>query len=211
MSSVQRGQVSRTDRQLLDKNYAKHIPTVSPLLTSVASRNLLLYPSLATHIPSRQAKVRRRKDVIGMGTTARSIPERLIVRPGGRRRAGGALALTAWARVIKWGACMEARGKRGQGAGGWTSTRCAPGKADITHGLIPDRRVVLEQGAPPGAAVDAGLARQGALGSACSCWRATARPAWTTAVAKSRVTYGASESARFSPCYGIRKCMPQRK
>src|SRR5262249_37852223 len=42
-------------------------PTVSPLLTSVASRNLLLYQSLPTRIPYRQAKVRRRKDDTGVG------------------------------------------------------------------------------------------------------------------------------------------------
>src|SRR5712692_3388631 len=52
-------------------------PTVSPLLTPVASRNLLLYQSLPTHIPYRQAKVRRRKDDIGVGTTVRRITEGL--------------------------------------------------------------------------------------------------------------------------------------
>jgi hypothetical protein len=34
------------------------------------SCNLLLYQSLPTHIPYRQAKVRRRKDDTGVGTTA---------------------------------------------------------------------------------------------------------------------------------------------
>src|SRR5712692_6119145 len=52
-------------------------PTVSPLLTLVASRNLLLYQSLPTRIPYRQAKVRRRKDDTGVGTAARSITEGL--------------------------------------------------------------------------------------------------------------------------------------
>jgi hypothetical protein len=42
-------------------------PTVSPLLTPVASRNLLLYQSLPIRIPYRQAKVRRRKDDTSVG------------------------------------------------------------------------------------------------------------------------------------------------
>src|SRR5713101_2473641 len=53
---------------LLDLLYA-------PLLTPVASRNLLLYQSPLTSIPCRHAKVRRRKDDTCVGTTARSIPE----------------------------------------------------------------------------------------------------------------------------------------
>src|SRR5690348_5123931 len=40
----------------------KHKLTVSPLLIPVASRNLMLYQSLPTHMPYREAKVRRRKD-----------------------------------------------------------------------------------------------------------------------------------------------------
>jgi hypothetical protein len=42
--------------------------TVSPLLPPVASRNLLLYQSLPTRMPDREAKVRRRKDDTGVGT-----------------------------------------------------------------------------------------------------------------------------------------------
>jgi hypothetical protein len=52
-------------------------PTVSPLLTPVASRNLLLYQSLPTRIRYRQAKVRRRKDDPGVGTATRRITEGL--------------------------------------------------------------------------------------------------------------------------------------
>jgi hypothetical protein len=48
-------------------------PTVSPLLTPVASRNLLLYQSLPTSIPDRHAIPRRRKDDTRVGPTARSI------------------------------------------------------------------------------------------------------------------------------------------
>src|SRR5882672_8493043 len=54
-----------------------HIPTVSPLLTQVASRNVLLLQSLPSSIPYRQANVRRRKDAHHVGTTARGIIERL--------------------------------------------------------------------------------------------------------------------------------------
>jgi hypothetical protein len=56
-----------------ENQVAQFIPTVSPLLTPVASCNLLLYQSLPTHIPYRQAKVRRRKDDTGVGTTARRV------------------------------------------------------------------------------------------------------------------------------------------
>src|SRR5882672_7137051 len=52
-------------------------PTVSPLLTQVASRNVLLLQSLPSSIPYRQANVRRRKDAHHVGTTARGIIERL--------------------------------------------------------------------------------------------------------------------------------------
>jgi hypothetical protein len=47
----------------------------APLLTSVASRNLLLYQSPLISIPCRHANVRRRKDDTCVGTTARSITE----------------------------------------------------------------------------------------------------------------------------------------
>ena len=46
-------------------------------LTPVASRNLMLYQSLPTHMPYREAKVRRRKDDTRMGTAARGNVERL--------------------------------------------------------------------------------------------------------------------------------------
>jgi hypothetical protein len=51
--------------------------TVSHLLTLVASRNLLLYQSLPTCMPDREAKVRRRKDDTCVGTAARGTVERL--------------------------------------------------------------------------------------------------------------------------------------
>src|SRR6266478_9156791 len=51
--------------------------SVSPLLTPVASPNLLLLQSLPNSIPYRQAKVRRRKDEHRVGTAARGIIERL--------------------------------------------------------------------------------------------------------------------------------------
>ena len=54
--------------KLIDLLYA-------PLLTSVASRNLLLYQSPLISIPCRHANVRRRKDDTCVGTTARSITE----------------------------------------------------------------------------------------------------------------------------------------
>src|SRR5262245_1797940 len=54
-----------------------HRLTVSPLLPPVASRNLLLYHSLPTHMPYREAKVRRRKDDTRVGTAARGNVERL--------------------------------------------------------------------------------------------------------------------------------------
>src|SRR5262252_4384400 len=46
---------------------APSIPTVCP---SVASRNLLLYQSLPSSIPYRHTILWRRKDDLGMGTTA---------------------------------------------------------------------------------------------------------------------------------------------
>src|SRR5262249_4525753 len=53
------------------------IPTVSLLLTSVASRNLLLLQSLPDNIPYQPAKVRRRKDEHCVGAAARGLGERL--------------------------------------------------------------------------------------------------------------------------------------
>src|SRR5262249_35224667 len=53
------------------------IPTVSPLLTPLASHNLLLYQSLPPSITYRQGKVRRRKDDTRVGTATRSTVERL--------------------------------------------------------------------------------------------------------------------------------------
>src|SRR5207253_11215347 len=46
-------------------------PTVSPLLTPVASRNLLLYQSLPTSVRYRHANWRRRNDDPCVGTAAR--------------------------------------------------------------------------------------------------------------------------------------------
>src|SRR2546426_2218807 len=46
-------------------------PTVSPLLTPVASRNVLLYQSLPTSVRYRHANWWRRKDDTGVGTAAR--------------------------------------------------------------------------------------------------------------------------------------------
>src|SRR5947208_609388 len=45
------------DKWHLDEVFLTIKPTVSPLLTPVASRNLLLYQSLPTRVPYRQAKV----------------------------------------------------------------------------------------------------------------------------------------------------------
>ena len=53
------------------------IPTVSPLLTPIASRNLVLYQSLPTSARYRHANWWRRKDDTGVGTAARRIIERL--------------------------------------------------------------------------------------------------------------------------------------
>jgi hypothetical protein len=52
-------------------------PTVSPLLTPITSRNVLLLQSLPNSIPYRQDNVRRRKDDTYLGTATRSIVERL--------------------------------------------------------------------------------------------------------------------------------------
>jgi len=70
------------DRFLTEQaNPLRYIPTVSPLLTPVASRNLLLLQSLPTLISHRQDNVRRRKDVHRVGTAARGGRERLFRLP----------------------------------------------------------------------------------------------------------------------------------
>src|SRR5499427_6178387 len=56
---------------------SQSIPTVSLLLTPVASRNLLLLQSLPDSIPYRPANVRRRKDEHCVGAAARGLGERL--------------------------------------------------------------------------------------------------------------------------------------
>src|SRR5215510_11953588 len=53
------------------------IPTVSPLLTLVTLRNILLLQSLLNSILYRQANVRRRKDAHRVGTAARGSIARL--------------------------------------------------------------------------------------------------------------------------------------
>src|SRR6516165_2085850 len=65
------------------------IPTVSPLLTPIASHNFLLYQSLPTIITYRQGKVRRRKDDTCMGTASRGIVERLSRVPRRLQSDGG--------------------------------------------------------------------------------------------------------------------------
>jgi hypothetical protein len=50
-------------------------PTVSPLLTPIASRNLLLYQSLPISILYRYALGRRRKDDPGVGAALGRVPE----------------------------------------------------------------------------------------------------------------------------------------
>src|SRR5919108_6312664 len=57
--------------------FLQHKPTVSPLLTSITSRNVLFLQSLPNSIPYRQDNVRRRKDDTCVGTATRSIVERL--------------------------------------------------------------------------------------------------------------------------------------
>ena len=59
----------------------KDRPTVSPLLTSVASCNLLLLQSLPDSTPYRSANVRRRKDEHRVGTAARRFGKRLYRDP----------------------------------------------------------------------------------------------------------------------------------
>src|SRR5215471_18595143 len=53
------------------------IPTVSPLLSPVTSRNILLLQSLPNSIPYRQDNVRRRKDAHRVGTATRGSTARL--------------------------------------------------------------------------------------------------------------------------------------
>src|SRR5207244_8102410 len=71
------GQVHLVREALTVLFICQHIPTVSPLLTPIASRNLLLYQSLPIRILYRQAKVRRRKDDTGVGTATSRITEGL--------------------------------------------------------------------------------------------------------------------------------------
>src|SRR6516165_3186077 len=66
---------SSAPKTLLNKPHV--IPTVSPLLTRVTFRNILLLPSLPNSMPYRQDNVRRRKDAHRVGTAARGNLERL--------------------------------------------------------------------------------------------------------------------------------------
>src|SRR5713101_5038113 len=63
------------------------------------------------------------------------------------------------ARVIKAGTCIEASFKRGKGEAGMDEyqVRTWEGWHHPSHGLVPDRGVVLARGNPPGPAGDAGL------------------------------------------------------
>src|SRR5437588_6902790 len=67
-----------------------HIPTVSPLLTPVSSRNALLLQSLPTNTPFWQVNSRRRKDDTRVGTAARGIVARLYRLPRRLPSDGGA-------------------------------------------------------------------------------------------------------------------------
>src|SRR6266446_716660 len=58
-------------------NSLGHRPTVSQLLTPVASRNVLLYQSLPTSVRYRHANWWRRNDDTGVGTAERRIVKRL--------------------------------------------------------------------------------------------------------------------------------------
>src|SRR5215813_3771193 len=75
------GELSRFERGPLAQKVTKEpgflIPTVSPLLTPITSRNVLLLQLLPHSIPYRQDNVRRRKDDPCLGTATRSIVERL--------------------------------------------------------------------------------------------------------------------------------------
>src|SRR5439155_537693 len=64
-------------------------PTVSPLVTPVTSRNILLLQSLPNSIPYRQANVRRRKDAHCVGTAARGSIKRLYRLPRRLQADGG--------------------------------------------------------------------------------------------------------------------------
>src|SRR5215475_806810 len=66
------------------------IPTVSPLLILVTSRNILLIQSLPNNIPYQQDNVRRRKDAPRVGTAARGSLERLSRLPRRLHADGGA-------------------------------------------------------------------------------------------------------------------------
>src|SRR5882724_11934323 len=68
---------------------ASYRPTVSPLLTPAASRNVSLLQSLPTSIPYRQGNVRRRKDDPCVGTAARRNVERLSRFPRRLQSDGG--------------------------------------------------------------------------------------------------------------------------
>src|SRR5215475_7081390 len=67
------------DRLILRKRFLIETikPTVSPLLTPITSRNVLLLQSLPNSIPYRQENVMRRKDDTCVGTATRGIVERL--------------------------------------------------------------------------------------------------------------------------------------
>src|SRR4029453_17119077 len=67
----------------------KDIPTVSPLLTPVSSRNALLLQSLPTNTPFWQVNSRRRKDDTRVGTAARGIVARLPLFPALLHSIGG--------------------------------------------------------------------------------------------------------------------------
>src|SRR5262249_31378742 len=67
-------------------------PTVSPLLTLVTSRNILLLQSLPNSIPDRQDNVRRRKDELRVGTAARGSIARLSRLPRRLPSDGGSSA-----------------------------------------------------------------------------------------------------------------------
>src|SRR4029453_13250645 len=70
--------------------FVRNKPTVSPLLTPVSSRNILLLQSLPNSIPYRQDNVRRRKDEHRVGTAARGSIERLYRLPRRLPSDGGA-------------------------------------------------------------------------------------------------------------------------
>src|SRR6266446_6953148 len=76
---------------LLLFSWLRYINLLSvPLLPPIASRNLLLLPSLPNSIPYRQANVRRRKDEPCVGTAARGSLARLSRLPRRLPSDGGA-------------------------------------------------------------------------------------------------------------------------